>query len=135
MSNGINIVCYDLVTGKISASVFTQEENLYANVPPGEDYILNDEWPDAARFYVDLTTLTVIDRPEMPITVSALTFPVTSQLTVTGVPLGAIFYHPDGSNIINDGAIDWSTVSPDSYILRLELFPYIEEYWNVTVQA
>lgn len=77
----------------------------------------------------------VTPKPNLSLTASATTFTTAQIFSVSGIPAGSIVIHPGGSSVIDDGALEWSTVEPGNYQIEIKLFPYISEVFNLAVTA
>ena len=100
------------------------------------DYLEVEEGEGNANFfYVDIEAEPpeLAARPAFSLTESATEFLTTGSFTVSGVPVGATLYHPDGETVINDGDFEWESTLPGEFYLRLSLFPYLDKEWTLAV--
>ena len=74
-------------------------------------------------------------RPTFSLSVSALSVPVSTTVTISNIPTGTLVIHPGGSLVVDDGFVDWSALEPGDYEFKFQNFPYIEEAVSVTVTA
>ncbi len=121
------VVYFDAVTGAVGSIKTIQANMVTANAKEGQSWKEVQENYDPAKIYVDIQADEIKDKPELPVTISSTQFSVDGQLDMTGVPAGTVFNHPDGSDVVDDGVIEWSTDEPGDYKFVLELFPYLEK--------
>lgn len=77
----------------------------------------------------------ITTRPAMALTVSSTAVGINEDVTVSGVPTGTLVHHPDGSNTVNDGTLEWSSTLPGVHRLILENFPYQDEEITIEVTS
>jgi len=123
---------YYLASGEITKQIGGLEEEIALNMEDGE-FFIHTEQVDPALKYIDPVTIAVADRPSMSL--GGVVYDLTEDevMTITGIPVGTSFLHPDGESIINDGVVEWSVNTAGVYILRFQNFPYQEEYIRVDV--
>ena len=81
--------------------------------------------------YVDSGTITA--RPEFSLAHQS-NLSVDELFRIDGIPAGTQIKHPEGSTLVDDGFLEWSTNTPGTYKFTLSNFPYIEKviYAHVT---
>lgn len=128
----MNHVVYFLPSGLITKYMRINASNILLNVEGDEMYmVLSDPVQDVSKVYV--LAGSVVSKPSMPVSVSTLPITLAEEVTISGIPEGAILLHPGGEEPIDDGEVQWSCVLPGNYTLRLSKFPYLDEIINVQV--
>lgn len=94
-------------------------------LPPGLTY---PEVLDGAVWYVDMDTMTPVERPNMPLTVTKTNILANGVDTVmiSGIPFGTRMTSPLGDAVVEDGVVEFTTTIPGEYAIHLSLFPYLD---------
>ena len=72
-------------------------------------------------------------RPAFSLAPTALTFTTAESITVTGIPVGTTVFFPGGSEVVDDGELEWDSMVAGDFTLRFENFPYVAEAIDVEV--
>ncbi|HEY0960911.1 MAG TPA: hypothetical protein VGE69_00965 [Pseudomonadales bacterium] len=130
----ITYAVYD-TSGAITKVLTVTAESLAGNLAPGEAAIEILLAVDPDTCFIDLSgdapSLEV--RPVMPLTVGSMAFTIEESVTISGIPAGTLFQHPDGEDEIDDGFIEWGALEPGKYTLQLVKFPYVTERFYAEV--
>jgi len=126
----MSTVYYD-ANGRIVGVAQLQEDMEEANCPPGMSWMNTSSNATCDRHYVLEGEIT--ERPLMSLVVGATEFSTEENITISGVPVGAVFSHPGGEESITDGEVEWSSALSGRYLLQVTCFPYKEESIYVQV--
>jgi hypothetical protein len=128
---------YNVTTGRINSTLNIEDDNTHFYEENGETLIKGE----GAGFkdYIDLTQSppAITPRPAMPATQDKLiiTADGNDAVTLSGLPEpctvtigGAVYDVPDGE-------LEWATLMPTTYRIRVESFPYLNWEGEVTAVA
>ena len=125
-------VAYYLASGEITKYMRLLDQNIELNLGPGESYkVLTLPIIDVGRVYIVDDTVTY--RPVMDLIVSSAEITTADELIISGIPVGATVTYPDGSDVVDDGVIEWECAEPGVFFFTIELFPYLTERLEIEV--
>ena len=127
-----SVIYYDNTTGQIVKAGGVQDSMIDANKPAGTT-ALTGEVADASTQYVSGGVVTA--RPEMSLSTLPTVIDVDEEFVVTGVPVGTVCHHVDGTTTINDGSLEWESDTAGVFTFRLLNFPHQEVTFHVKVEA
>jgi len=122
----IDVVYYE-PNGRITGCKTIQAGMEEQNCPAGSSWYVTTAPVCATRQRIIVGTEgpEPFARPPMPITHTPLTITTEEDVTITGIPVGAVLSHPDGEDVIDDGDVSWGSAVPGVFILTIEKFPYL----------
>ena len=103
---------------------------------PGYVMYESTERVDVNQYYHDPVSDTLIERPDLTLTVSKSTITAdgTDETSISGLPNPTTVAWPDGQeDLVTDGSIEFSVDLEGSYIFRLESFPFKTQ--EITIEA
>jgi hypothetical protein len=124
-----HLLIYSGDTGRISGYVSGTGGNPSLNIPPGHEAIVGGDG-DADTQYVDLSTITVVDKPQLAVTPDKLTATADGidAVTITGLPTpcDVAFAGLVVDNFqVTDGVLSMTFSAAGTYTLTLSAFPYL----------
>lgn len=124
---------YYTADGRVTCNKRIQDTMLAENAAPGEQWIVTDATVRHSDVYVEDGTL--VAKTESPITVSSLSIDTVTDCLISGIPAGTLVRHPDGTDIVNDGALDWGCAVPGEYLLTFESIQHFKKEITIEVTA
>lgn len=125
---------YDKRNGQVIMTVEApDEESVELQVSDGlNQKILWGRRVDAANFY--FVAGVDVARPVMDLSINHAGVLAKGQiLKVEGIPLGCSVVYPGGQTTVNDGYIEWASVTSGEFEIYLTCFPYKEVILNAIV--
>jgi len=122
---------YSLVknsTGQIISTGFNAEHDAILDQNP-DCTIYQGRYRDDEYYYNN----GFIERPVMNLSISSNQIEEGETLTINGIPEGANITFVDGSIIVNDGVIEWSSDIAGKYLFYIDKFPYRNEVIEIEV--
>ena len=97
---------------------------------------VDGKW-DGDKYYVDVRTEEVKQRPEMLISQNAQTITANTaqMLTLGGLPLNCYVSIGAHRYFVDDGILEWSTPMTGAFPITVECFPFLDWHSEVTVIA
>lgn len=124
---------YNSITGRIEMNIEAPDEaGILLQTTGREDLlVIFDEMYDSMEVYIENGE--PVDRPAMPWESGDVELVVGEVFRLDGIITGSLVHHPGGSLIVNDGFIEWSTITPGQYSIYVTNFPYKEVKFNAIV--
>jgi prepilin-type processing-associated H-X9-DG protein len=115
-------------TGQIISTGFNAEHGAILDQNP-DCTIYQGRYRDDEFYYNNGFT----ERPFMNLSISSNQIDEGKTLIISGIPEGANVTYVDGSAIVTDGSIDWSSDIAGKYLFYIEKFPYRDEVIEIEV--
>lgn len=126
---------YSETTGQIIMNVEApDEDSVHLQIQdPQKEKILWDEKIDGNGFY--FVAGAAVPRPVFTLEIkNGLTVAAGQVLRIGKVPIGCTVWYPGGTAVVNDGYIEWASVTPGTFDFTFSLFPYQEMTLNAVVR-
>tara|TARA_R110000868_G_scaffold313856_1_gene574857 strand:- start:1671 stop:2057 length:387 start_codon:yes stop_codon:yes gene_type:complete len=120
---------YKNTNGEIVATGTCPDADLHFQNEDG--FTVKEGQCDDATQYWDGERLAI--RPIMNLDVSAETIKVDELFTINNIPSGTEVNYPNGSEIVDDGEVEWSTEVAGRFYFIFNNFPYQSE--SVVINA
>ena len=118
--------------GLIVSACSCDERAVKRNQPLGTELLITKTPIDLFSMYVHNGEILV--RPEMGVKIpSGRMLRVGESVVIADIPEGTIVTCPDGSEVVDDGILEWPTHSSGTYIFTLTNAPFVEQQIIVTV--
>lgn len=125
----IDYTVYDNATGEIVKSGSCVDSDLSLQSISGQS-VAQGKFDDASEYY---NGFDFVDRPKMSLTVSATIAEINEEIVISNIPEGTVVHYIDGSETVNDGIIEWSSVIAGMFTFIFVNFPYIEERLKIEI--
>tara|TARA_R110000868_G_scaffold337410_1_gene598313 strand:+ start:583 stop:978 length:396 start_codon:yes stop_codon:yes gene_type:complete len=111
-------------TGKIMRTGSCPEKDFNIQAGAGETAYIVASAPNMLEQYRFPVTGRIRSRPEFDLSISGLTISVGETLLISGIPTGTVVDYVGGSEIVDDGDIEWSSEIAGEYEFVFQNFPY-----------
>ena len=131
----ITATVYEKEQGMVLMTVEAPDEEtvLLQIQDPKKEEILWGEKIDGLKFY--FVAGAAVPRPVFTLEIkNGLTVAAGQVLRVGKVPIGCTVRYPGGTAVVNDGYIEWASVTPGTFDFTFSLFPYQEMTLNAIVR-
>jgi hypothetical protein len=131
----ITATVYEKEQGQVLMTVEApDEETVHLQIQnPSKEEILWGEKIDGQLFY--FVAGSVVPRPVFPLEIkNGLTVATGQVIRISKIPIGCTVRYPGGTAVVNDGYIEWSSVTAGTFDFSFSLFPYQEMSLNAIVR-
>ncbi len=124
---------YEPNTGRVARSGGCQEADLHLQASKGQTVVAVDSLVDDEREYFPNGVRR--NRPEMPLQINTPELDIEEILRIDGIPAGTLVIHPSGERVIDDGYLEWSSLTAGTFTFTFVNFPYQEVIVNAQVST
>ncbi len=133
MAKYVFYAVYEPNTGRVERSGGCQEADLPLQASEGQTVVQVDSLVDDEREYFLKGVRR--NRPEMPLQFNTPALEIEEVLRIDGIPAGTLATYPGGELVIDDGYLEWSSLTVGTFTFTFVNFPYQEVIVNAQVST